>query len=75
MKEIYEDLETLGVAFTAEDMYMINSKCSDCYTAEEHAYIESVMFPNSQVSDETWAESKVGWETRDNVCRNSFRHL
>lgn len=53
MKEIYEDLETLGVAFTAEDMYMINSKCSDCYTAEEHAYIESVTFPNSQVSDET----------------------
>lgn len=53
MKEIYEDLETLGVAFMAEDMYMINSKCSDCYTAEEHAYIESVTFPNSQVSDET----------------------
>lgn len=53
VKEICKDLEKLGVALTAEDMNMINSKCNDYYTAEEHAYIESVMFPNSQVSDET----------------------
>lgn len=53
VKEICKDLEKFGVALTAEDMNMINSKCGDYYTAEEHAYIESVMFPNSQVSDET----------------------
>lgn len=53
VKEICKDLEKLGVALPAEDMNMINSKCNDYYTAEEHAYIESVMFPNSQVSDET----------------------
>lgn len=53
VKEICKDLEKLGIALTAEDMNMINSKCNDYYTAEEHAYIESVMFPNSQVSDET----------------------
>lgn len=53
VKEICKDLEKLGVALTAEDMNMINSKCNDYYTAEEHAYIESVMFPNSQVSEET----------------------
>lgn len=53
VKEICKDLEKFGVALPAEDMNMINSKCNDYYTAEEHAYIESVMFPNSQVSDET----------------------
>lgn len=53
VKEICKDLEKLGVVLTAEDINMANSKCSDYYTAEEHAYIESVMFPNSQVSDET----------------------
>lgn len=53
VKEICKDLEKLGVALPAEDVNMINSKCNDYYTAEEHAYIESVMFPNSQVSDET----------------------
>lgn len=53
VKEICKDLEKFGGALTAEDMNMINSKCGDYYTAEEHAYIESVMFPNSQVSDET----------------------
>lgn len=53
VKEICKDLEKLGVALPAEDMNMINSKCNDYYTAEEHAYIESVMFPNNQVSDET----------------------
>ena len=53
VKEICKDLEKFGVALTAEDMNMINGKCGDYYTAEEHAYIESVMFSNSQVSDET----------------------